>query len=245
MNIAKIKRIKLITSLVFVFIMMIVFTLLFIDISNPFMKMIKTGEYIHLELYFQKFGFWGPLFISLSQSMQIVLAVIPCEPVQVLAGLSYGPYIGFVASLSGLMLGNFIIYLLVRKLGSNFVLLFKSKDIINVTTVSKGADSKRIGWVILILYWLPAIPCGLIAFLATSTKMKFHKYMIITTLGVTPSVVASLYVGELLKTGNFEFTIILACLMVILGVVSAIFHNKIFNFLLKGGKNESNGEVQE
>ena len=116
MNIAKIKKIKIIASIIFVLIMTVVFTLLIIDIGDSFMKTIKTGDFIYLERYFEKFEFWGPLFIILTQSLQIVLAVIPSEPIQILSGVCYGPVVGFLSCLLGLILGNFIIYILVRKL---------------------------------------------------------------------------------------------------------------------------------
>lgn len=249
MNIAKIKRIKLIASIIFVLVMTVVFTLLIIDMTDPFMKVVKTGNFIYLETYFEKFGLFGPLFIILAQSLQIVLAVIPSEPIQVLAGISYGPVVGFLSCLIGLIFGNFIIYILVRKLGSNFVLLFKGRDVENVTKASQTVNTKRISWIVLLLYLLPAIPCGLIAFLTTSTKMKFHKYMLVTTIGVIPSIFADIYLGEMIKSGNHLITIIIVSILIILAGFSVVFHNKIFKFITKGESNEttneSNGEVQE
>lgn len=240
MNIAKIKKIKLIASSIFVLIMIVVFTLLGIDIADSFMKTVKTGDFIYLETYFEQFGFWGPMFIVLAQSLQIVLAVIPSEPIQILAGISYGPVVGFLSCWLGLIFGNFIIYVLVRKLGSNFVLLFKKKDVEQVTKVSMHLDTRKISWVVFILYLLPAIPCGLIAFLTTSTKMKFYKYMMVTTIGVIPSIIADIFLGEMIRTGNLAVTIGISSVLVILGFISVVFHQKIFAFFMKGDNNESN-----
>lgn len=248
MNIAKLKRIKLILSIVFIIIMFAVFTFLIIDMGDTFLKMTKTGDYTYLEEYFAKFGVFGPLFIVFAQSLQIVLAIIPSEPIQILAGLSYGPIVGFLASLLGLILGNFIIYVLVRKLGSNFLLLFKNKDIKKAEKVRQEVDkiqTKKIGFLVFILYLLPGIPCGLIAFIATSTKMKFHKYMVVTTIGVIPSIVADIFLGEMIKLGNGLIITIIIIVLVILTILSVVFHNKLLKIFAKGDHHEKDGEIQD
>lgn len=48
--------------------------------------------------------------------LQVVVAMIPGEPVEILAGLLYGPLWGTLSCMLGILIGSLIVYFLVRRL---------------------------------------------------------------------------------------------------------------------------------
>jgi uncharacterized membrane protein YdjX (TVP38/TMEM64 family) len=66
-----------------------------------------------------------PVFLAI-QVLQMIVAVIPGEPVEIAAGLLYGTWGGLALCLLGSLLGSALIFFGVRKLGRKAVLLFSS-----------------------------------------------------------------------------------------------------------------------
>lgn len=74
----------------------------------------------------QGHGIWGKLALIGINTLQVVLAFIPGEPVEIAAGIAFGPIQGMLLVLCGTMLGTCLIFLLTKKLGMRFVELFVS-----------------------------------------------------------------------------------------------------------------------
>ena len=57
-------------------------------------------------------GVWGMLVFLALEVFQIVVAVVPGEPVQIMAGALYGPVGGLLLCLVGILIGSTLIYYL-------------------------------------------------------------------------------------------------------------------------------------
>ena len=66
-------------------------------------------------------GVWGMLVFLGLEVFQIVVAVVPGEPVQIMAGALYGPVGGLLLCLVGILIGSTLIYFIVRALGAKAV----------------------------------------------------------------------------------------------------------------------------
>ena len=66
-------------------------------------------------------GVWGMLVFLALEVFQIVVAVVPGEPVQIMAGALYGPVGGLALCLVGILIGSTLIYYFVRALGAKAV----------------------------------------------------------------------------------------------------------------------------
>ena len=66
-------------------------------------------------------GAWGMLVFLALEVFQIVVAVVPGEPVQIMAGALYGPVGGLALCLAGILIGSTMIYFFVRALGAKAV----------------------------------------------------------------------------------------------------------------------------
>lgn len=150
------------------------------------------------------FGFRGVVTILLLSGLQVVCSVMPAEPVQMLAGVTFGFPVGLLLCTAGVVLGNSLIYLLYRTYG-NRIRNYFNKNL--EFDLEKMANSKRLALVVFLLYLLPAIPYGMICFFAASVGMRYRRYITLTVLGSIPSVCIGVGLGDITVSHNWMVTI--------------------------------------
>lgn len=158
-------------------------------------------------------GIRGYLTISIMSLLQVVLTVIPSEPIEVLSGLAFGFLRGTAAVMVGVVLGNTVIYVLYRIYGDKLRDYFDEKLHINIE--SKGS-SFAVTAIIIVLYLLPAVTYGFICFLAATVGMKYPRYIIVTTLGAIPSVCLGVALGHIAITESWILSLVIFLLVVAL-----------------------------
>ncbi|MEL7569935.1 MAG: VTT domain-containing protein, partial [Eubacteriaceae bacterium] len=85
------------------------------DMLNIFSKPENIKSYIESK------GRWGVLIYIALQILQIVIAVIPGEPIQIAGGYIYGTFKGFLYAEIGIMAGSAIAFFIARKFGITIV----------------------------------------------------------------------------------------------------------------------------
>jgi uncharacterized membrane protein YdjX (TVP38/TMEM64 family) len=63
------------------------------------------------------FGVRGYITTSILSMLQVVLTILPAEPIQVLAGIAFGMPLGIACCLLGIALGNTIVFVLYKVFG--------------------------------------------------------------------------------------------------------------------------------
>ena len=163
------------------------------------------------------FGVKGYITIVILSMLQIVLSFLPAEPVQVLAGLTFGFPIGLLCCTIGVLLGNTFIYIMYRLYGNGLRNYFVKNLHVDL---DKAALSKKLILIIFILYFLPAIPYGMICFFASSVGMRYPRYITVTLLGSIPSVCIGVGLGHMAISASYVISIIVfAVLIILLGIV--------------------------
>ena len=80
------------------------------------------------EAYIDNLGIWG-FFVMLGiQILQVIIAIIPGEPVEIISGVLYGGFGGLCLCLLGILIGTAAIYFAVKKLGYPLVHKFVSNE---------------------------------------------------------------------------------------------------------------------
>jgi uncharacterized membrane protein YdjX (TVP38/TMEM64 family)/1-acyl-sn-glycerol-3-phosphate acyltransferase len=227
----KIKRLKKILSLMFIILMVAGFLLLLYDFKDAILDAIKIKSWDPVQQRFTEYGFWSIFFISLTQALSILLTVIPGSPIQILAGLSIGTALGFLACVIGIYLGNLTIYLLVRKFGRNTEAFYENRELDEMEKIAAQRGKRFFTQFIFALYLIPVIPYGLIAYLGAKSKMKYPRFFLVTTIASAPSVLLSIFLGKLLADTNITTTIILIVVFVILTAGVTRHHKAIVKYL--------------
>ena len=131
---------------------------------------------------------------------QVVLTFLPAEPVQVIAGLTFGFLKGGLVCLAGVFVGNTIIYILYRIYGQRLMEWFEHNAEFDFEAAK---NSPKVAIIVFILYFLPAIPYGLICLFTASLNFKYPKYILLTTLGALPSVAIGVGLGHMVIASSW------------------------------------------
>ena len=183
------------------------------------LKNLFTANLSNEELSAQLMGFgWrGYIVTAILAVMQVVCTFLPAEPVQVLAGFTFGFPVGLLCCMVGVAVGSTMIYLLQNTFGDRLRGYFVKK--LNLDMEKIARSSKAIV-ILFILYFLPAIPYGMICFFAASLGMSYRRYITVMCLGALPSVCIGVGLGYMTIMSNWVVTVcVFAVLLLIMAVV--------------------------
>lgn len=172
----------------------------------------------------------GGVFILLGiQILQVIVAFIPGEVVQLAAGALYGPFWGMVIVLLGCLISSYIIYQLVHRLGQPFV-----EGMVPTKYLEKfrAFEAKgKLEPLVFLLFLIPGLPKDTFTYLVPLTNMDVRKYLTITTVARIPGVFMSTFAAAGLMDGNIKQTVIVLVVLVILVVLGYIFKDKLIAML--------------
>ena len=194
-----------------------------VEILKEIFKEDVTKEEVRASL--SEFGWRGYITFGILSMLQVVFAFLPAEPVQVVCGVSFGFWIGCVICTVGVIFGNTIIYVLYKIYGDKLADFFQENTELDF---DRARRSPKIILIIFILYFLPAIPYGMICLFASSLDMKYPKYIIITTLGAIPSVMIGVGLGHMAIATSWLISILVFAVLVVLLVLLVKYRSKVF-----------------
>lgn len=211
---------KVTVGIVFVCLFFLMLVFLFWGENATLTKALFTGD-ISGEEYQERissFHLTDYLIVAFLAMLQVVFTFLPAEPVQVIAGISFGFVNGILCCFIGVFLGSTVIYLLYKIYGERLGVYFNK----NLNIDFEGAStSGRVALVIFVLYCLPAIPYGLICFFACTCQIKYPRYIFLTTLGALPSVCLGVGLGHV--SVAYSWAISLAVFIVLVTLLLLLF----------------------
>lgn len=172
----------------------------------------------------------GPagVFILLGmQFLQIVVAFIPGEVVQLAAGLMYGPWLGALIVLVGCVISSSVVYKLVHVLGAPFVQNMVSTE--HLEKFHAFEKSGKLDIVVFVLFLIPAMPKDVFTYLVPLTDMPYKKFIVLTTVGRIPGVLASTYAASGFASGDIVGPVIVIAVVAAIAIVAVVFRDKIMD----------------
>ena len=165
----------------------------------------------------QSSGFTGMLILLGLQGVQILLPILPGEPIEILAGMCYGPIGGFVFLIISVFLITTLIFFAVRKLGRSFVYGICSEEKIKKLENSKlFKHPKKVEYIMLILFLIPGTPKDLLIYIGGLLPIKPLRFILISTFARIPSMISSTMAGSSIVEGNWKTGIALYALTFLL-----------------------------
>ncbi len=174
-------------------------------------------------------GIGGVFIILAIQLLQIIVAVIPGEVVQVAAGAIYGTWLGFAIIVVGCMLSSTVVFLLVRKLGAPFV-----QEMVSTKYMDKFRNFEKTGKldiIVFILFLIPGLPKDVFTYLVPLTDMKLGRFLLLTTLGRMPGMFFSVFAANGLMQGNYKMALIIFGVAAVIAVLGIVYRDRIMAFL--------------
>ncbi len=177
----------------------------------PFMKGLATKEgQIAFKEKIDGMGLGGIFLLFALQTLQILLVILPGEPLEVLAGMCYGTWGGTLFVTISVFITTTIIFFTVRKLGQKYLYNFFKREKVDKIMKSKLFKNPRnLNIVLFILFFLPATPKDLFVYIGGLLPIKPLRFILISTLVRFPSVITSTMVGANLSRGNWQLSLII------------------------------------
>ena len=173
-------------------------------------------------------GFMGSILTSAIQVLKVIIAIIPGEPIELMAGVLYGGFGGLALCLAGCIAGSTLIFSLMRKLGQPILdRIFKKKKLQEYSFMQ---DSRKLETVTLFLFLLPGTPKDMLTYIAGTTPMPLVRFIMISTLARIPSIVTSTFIGNSVLEGHWYTALILTLVTLALGLVGIFFRERAIAF---------------
>ena len=219
--------IKLLSILKKNLIVLIIFVLssaaIFWFIGRPMLKFVSDPE--QFRAWVDGHGTWGRIAFIGMMALQIVVAVIPGEPLEIGAGYAFGIWEGTVLCLAGAVIGSVIVFLFVRFYGIKAVEEFFPRD--KIYSLSFLKNERKLNLLVFAIFFIPGTPKDLLSYFIGLTKMKLSTWIVITTTARIPSVMTSTIGGDALGMENYEFAIIVFLATLLISIVGLGLYNRI------------------
>lgn len=182
-----------------------------------------TRELLQRQLESLGIGGWVA-FLGI-QVIQVVVAMIPGEPIEILAGILYGPLWGTLTCMLGIFIGSIIVYLLVRKLGMPIVSIFIDPEKFQNLRILQ--DERRFERIAFLLFFIPGTPKDLLTWAAGLIHIRPLRFFILSTIARLPSILTSTLAGTTLLSGDFSTTVLIFVATGCVSMVGLWVHKKL------------------
>ena len=166
--------------------------------SDPEVVRARIGEHYAL----------GAILLVILSAVQVVVALIPSELLEIAAGYVFGSWLGALLCLVGIVLGSCTTILLVRKFGAKFVYVFYPKEKIDTLPIINDPPKRNL--LTFILFLIPGTPKDLFTYAIGLTNMSIPLYIALTSAARFPSVILSTMSGNAAGDENYTKAIIIA-----------------------------------
>ena len=216
-------RAKRIIGIVSLGIFLAVFALITYFAVYKFLNFSSSGT--DFEAFIESYGWWGRLVALGIQILQVFIALIPGEFVEVGLGLAFGVIEGTVICFTGVGLASTLVFLLVKKWGVKFVELFTDpKKIDSLRFIN---SEKKLNTLVFFLFLIPGTPKDLLTYFVPLTRMKLSEFLFISMFARIPSVVSSTIGGDFFGEGKYLEGIILFAITGAISLLGIIIYNKL------------------
>ena len=178
----------------------------------------------------------GILILLGLQFLQIVVAFIPGEVVQIAAGMLYGPWLGALVILIGCVISSAFIFMLVHRLGAPFV-----QSMVPAKYLSKFRDFEKTGKlniIVFVLFLIPGLPKDVFTYLVPLTDMNMRTFLVLSNVGRIPGILVSTYAASGLVDGRIGESLIIFGIAAVIAVLGVVFKDRIMKLVEKHSKKD-------
>lgn len=157
--------------------------------------------------------------------LQVIVAFIPGEPIELAAGYAFGFVEGTLLTLAGFLIGSLLIFLLVRKFGVKLVEVFFPMEKINQFSFLK--NPKKTKTLAFILMLIPGTPKDFLSYFAGLTQLPLKTWMLIVAIGRLPSLITSTATGAAAGVANYILSAVMLGITLLLTAAGIVYYRII------------------
>lgn len=209
--------------------LLLISVILTIALTPYFLRLRDPAIQKQFSGWIHSMGISGWFILLGVQMLQVIIAVIPGEPVELLAGVLYGTWPGMLTCLLGSVLASAVVFYLVRKLGPPFIMRFFKKDKLREFDFFQNA--RKVELTTFILFLIPGTPKDMLTYVAGISPIKPLRFLVISTLARIPSVITSTMLGDSVRSGNWKLTIATFILTAGIGILGILYKDRFIESL--------------
>ena len=176
--------------------------------------------------------------IVLLQTVQVIVCILPGQPIQIAGSYMFGIVGALLASLSGAIIGVTISFYISRFLGRDAMHVLFGEEKIN--NYREKLNSAKGILIVFLIYLIPGIPKDLTSYAAGISEMRFPPFVVASTVGRTPAMMGSILFGYFFKRGDYVSIGILCVIAVSITVICLIKRKHILELLDRLAKRGAN-----
>ena len=173
-------------------------------VGRPMIRFARQPELFRA--WVEQRGVWGKLAYVGMVLLQVLVAVIPGEPLEICGGYAFGALWGTALCLLGALLGSVAVFAFVRRFGQPLVEVFFPRE--KLESLRFLHSSPRRDVLLWLIFTVPGTPKDLLCYFAGLTDLSWGKWLLISSVGRIPSIVTSTIGGDALGVQNYQFALI-------------------------------------
>ena len=192
-----------------IYLFAIVVALIFIGavgylVGKPMVEFVREPE--RFRAWVDSSGFASRVIFVGMVVFQLIIALIPGEPLEMGAGYAFGAVEGTILCIIGCVIGSALVFLFVRRFGVKLVEVFFPRE--KIRSLRFLQDSRRLNLLTFIVFFIPGTPKDLLSYFIGLTDMKLGTWLFITAVARIPSIVTSTVTGDALGLKDYQFALI-------------------------------------
>ena len=173
-------------------------------VGKPMIEFVREPE--RFRAWVDSSGFVSRVIFVGMVIFQLIIALIPGEPLEMGAGYAFGAWEGTILCIIGCVIGSALVFLFVRRFGVKLVEVFFPRE--KIRSLRFLQDSRRLDLLTFIVFFIPGTPKDLLSYFIGLTDMKLGTWLCITAVARIPSIVTSTVTGDALGLKDYQFALI-------------------------------------
>ena len=161
--------------------------------------------------------------------IQVVICVLPGQPIQFASSYMFGVIPALILSLIGAVMGTGISFFISKLLGRDMISMLFEKDKVDDyhNKLNSGKGLALAG----LIYLIPGVPKDLVSYVAGISEMKFRPFILVSSIARIPGMLGSLLFGAFTESGNYKAIGVLCLVVALFFIIFFIKRKEILEFM--------------
>ena len=192
-------------------------------IGGPLVKFAEEPE--AFRAWVNDYGLWGRVIFVGIVVLQVVVAFIPGEPIELAAGYAFGFWEGSFLTMLGFVIGSWMVFALVRRYGMKLVEVFFDKNKIDEIKFLQNPKKTKI--ITFILMFIPGTPKDMLSYFVGLTKLTMREWLTIVVVARIPSLITSTLTGAAAGEENYLLSVITLAITLVISLAGVLYYRYI------------------
>ena len=206
-------------------------------IGKPMIQSVSEPE--TFRAWVSSHGVWGKIAFIGMVVLQIVVAFIPGEPLELGAGYAFGAIEGFFLCMIGIVIGSALVFGFVRKFGVKLVEVFFPLE--KIRSLKFLQNERRFHEITFLVFLIPGTPKDLLCYVSPLTPIRFWAFLLISSIARIPSVISSTIAGGALGDQSYLTAGITFGVTLVISLIGM----KIYDVIVKKKQGEKSPDSKE